>query len=180
MLGGLVLAAMGAILALAFLGVTGPSFVSLPVAATLWAMASALVVLTAASMYLYFTLRSASRLLAQHELKLQRVFERSQNLRIQSLEDSRQGSRAGSIAQDDRLSSLEHSREASGGIASDSGVSHAAASAARFADDGRRAMLEDARRGVSTATATMLVEIARLEACIAVLDEPRAPSAKAQ
>lgn len=184
-LGGLVLAAMASIIALAVLGVSGPGFFSFTLGAAFWAMGSALLVLTGASMFLYFTLRSTSRLLAKHELELAAVRERVQDGRLNSLEGSRTGASAGAAIQDGRLTSLEVSRTTGApGTANHDGRltslenSRHGSSAGAVAQDGRLASLEDAHTGATTTSVAMQAEITRLESRITSLENPRAATAR--
>lgn len=184
-LGGLVLAAMATIIALAALGVSGPGFFSFTLAAAFWAMGSALLVLTGASMFLYFTLRSTNRLLFKHELELQAVRERVQDGRLVSLEGSRQGANAGASVQDGRLTSLESARDGSpAGTANHDGRltslenSRHGSSAGAVAQDGRLASLENAHTGATTSSAGMQAEITRLESRIASLETPRSAATR--
>jgi predicted flap endonuclease-1-like 5' DNA nuclease len=72
-----------------------------------------MLILTVATLYLFFTLRSTSKLLAQQQKDLQAVRDLAQDGRLSSLETTRTGSKVSSSVRDERLTSLEDSQTGS-------------------------------------------------------------------
>ncbi|HET6405518.1 MAG TPA: DUF4332 domain-containing protein [Candidatus Thermoplasmatota archaeon] len=108
-LGGLVIAGLAAVLSLLMLGVTGPGFFTFTLSAAFLGMGSAVLILTLATLYLFFTLRSTSLKFAAQQKELQALRDLAQDGRLVSLETTRTGSKASSNVRDERLSSLEDS-----------------------------------------------------------------------
>lgn len=92
-LGGAVVVALALVLLLAFLGFAGTGPVLLTPEAALFAVVSAVVVLAISSLYVLFTLRSTSRVVAQLAQDVQTARDMNQDGRLVTLEGARVGSR---------------------------------------------------------------------------------------
>lgn len=112
-LGALVIAGLIAVVSLLMLGVTGPGVFSFTLNAAFLGIGTAMLILTVSTLYLFFTLRSASKKLAQQQQELQNIRDLAQDGRLSSLETTRTGSKVSSTVRDERLSSLEDSQSGS-------------------------------------------------------------------
>ncbi|HVM45581.1 MAG TPA: DUF4332 domain-containing protein [Candidatus Thermoplasmatota archaeon] len=117
LVGFLTIAGMLIVLALAVIGVTGPGFFSFTLGAAFFGLGLSVLVITAACLYLFFSLRTTSRVLAKFVDDMQAARERTQDGRLVSLEASRSGAATGSAAMlaevarlESRIASLEKPR----------------------------------------------------------------------